>query len=355
MPELPEVETIRRQLQNSLLGLELIQVEVLHEKSWHNIDDLPVVGCEVIGIRRLGKALILDLTNNLPDKGFTPKDDVLQNLNRLSLVVHLKMTGQLVYEEENQKLEVKSQNSGVSDKEEGNELIVKRIAGGHPTGDFVGKLPSKHTRVIIKLKAKSQKSEAFSFDSSEPSAEQKYPEIWSPSSRVFNLYFNDQRLFGWIKALRTEEVAELGFIKKLGKEPWDLSLSEWLKICSKSKKSIKLLLLDQDKIAGIGNIYANDGLWEAGIDPLRPANSLSSKEVERVRMGIIRVLEDGIKYGGASISDYKHLDGMGGQYQHHVRVYGREGQTCNRDDCDGVIEKTKLGGRGTFWCPVCQG
>lgn len=211
----------------------------------------------------------------------------------LLLGFHFKMTGQLIYEDGG-----------------------KRIVGGHPTEDFVNKMPSNHTRVI------------FNFDKG-------------------TLYFNDQRLFGWVEI-------NPKFVDKLGPEPFEIDEKKFVELVCKRKKPIKLVLMEQDVISGVGNIYANDACWEAKVNPRRLANTLTAKQFSDLYKGMIKVLEEGIKYGGATAADAKYIDlhGLGGHYQDHFRVYDREGEECLRGD--GIVHKFVLGGRGTYYCPKCQ-
>jgi formamidopyrimidine-DNA glycosylase len=111
--------------------------------------------------------------------------------------------------------------------------------------------------------------------------------------------------------------------------------------------------MEQEVLAGVGNIYANDALWEAKVNPRRPANALTAKQYSELYKGLTRVLKEGIEYGGASYSDYVNAEGLGGKYQEHFRAYSREGEECLRND-GGVIHKFDLGGRGTYFCPKCQ-
>ncbi len=288
MPELPEVETIRRQLEKVLVNQEIVGVNVLSNKTFSGNSKL-MFGKRILGVVRRGKALVIEIGGGVVEYG---------------LLIHLKMTGQLIYE-----------SSGGKD----------RVVGGHPTKDFVSNLPSSHTRVVWEFEDLSK------------------------------LFFNDQRLFGWVKLVRWEEVDNEKFFLRLGKEPWGMSDDEFRKILN-SSKSIKVRLMDQDKMAGVGNIYANDALWEAGIDPRRSAKSLNAKEAKSLRACVIKVLDEGIMYGGATAMDkkYVNLDGLGGTYQDHFRVYQREGERCLRVGCSGKIKKTMIGGRGTFYCPICQ-
>ena len=111
--------------------------------------------------------------------------------------------------------------------------------------------------------------------------------------------------------------------------------------------------MDQNKLAGVGNIYANDALFLAHIDPRRPANTLTQKEITALYKSINQVIAKGIQTGGASESTYRQLDGFLGSYQKHFLVYKKEGEKCP-NQCGGIIKKIKLGGRGTYFCPSCQ-
>lgn len=274
MPELPEIETVRLQLQQVLLGQKLVKVIVNSDKTVQG-DISAIENKKVINIRRMGKVLLINFGENL-DLGF-----------------HFKMTGQLIYEENG-----------------------KRIVGGHPTEDFLNKMPSPHTRVI------------FEFD------------------RGF-LYFNDQRMFGWV-ALNPK------FVDKLGPEPLQISASQFVSRVSKSRRPIKLVLMDQTVISGVGNIYANDALWEAKISPYTSASQLSVSQLTDLFEKVKLVLKEGIKYGGATAADAKYIDlrGLGGHYQDHFRVYDRTGLPCLR--CKTKIKKEFMSSRGTYYCPECQ-
>lgn len=283
MPELPEIETVRLQLQRVLPGMVVRKVQVLHGKSLQG-DPALVEGKKVQAIRRRAKLLLVDLEEGIV------------------MAIHFKMTGQLVF----------VGRGGDS-----------RVVGGHPTTDFVGPLPSTHTRVIFHLSGG-------------------------------KLYFNDQRLFGWIKIGKKDKIEKEKFLQSLGPEPFDITQKQFVDLVSKRKKPIKLVLMDQQVISGVGNIYANDACWEARVNPRRLANTLTAKQYRDLYAGLTRVLKEGIKYGGATAADAKYVDlrGLGGHYQEHFRVYEKEGQMCSRGD--GIIHRLTLGGRGTYFCPQCQ-
>jgi len=283
MPELPEVETIRKQLSTVLKGRIIKKIDVLRNKSFIGNPDV-LKGWVVDDIGR--KAKVLEIY-------FKGKNDLV--------IVHLKMTGQIVF----------------ADKD-------KRTVGGHPTSDWVNALPSKHTRVIWTFKDGSM------------------------------MYFNDMRVFGWMKLVKkdTYEIVANGKPPDVTDKEFNF---EYLKrVLSGSSKAVKLILVDQEKIGGVGNIYANDALFLARVMPTRSANTLNDIEVKRLEKSLKKVISLGIKYGGSSAADEKYVDifGLSGKYQEHFLVYERKGQGCPR--CGAQIEKIRLGGRGTYYCQICQ-
>ena len=297
MPELPEVEVLREQLQKTVVGKEIADVQILRKKSFQG-DPKEIIGRKIKEVKRRAKILIMELGSK---NNSTGKQN---NKSAIYLLVHLKMTGQLVFKS--------------SSKARG------RIVGGHPTLDWVKKLPGKHTRVIIKFKDKTK------------------------------LFFNDLRVFGWLKIVKGGENLNQELSNFIGIEPLtkEFTVKALSNLLQNKKKAIKLMLMDQKLIAGVGNIYANEALWEAKILPQRPAQSLTLKEVKNLHKSINKVIDLGIKYGGASESDYRQLSGLGGKYQEHFMVYKQDGKKCKR--CLAIIKKMKLGGRGTYYCPKCQ-
>jgi len=281
MPELPEVESVKLQLQKYLIGHKIENVEIRNPKIFEGKPS-DVVGAKVSSIRRFAKILSIDLSNGN------------------SLVIHVKLTGQIIYRGPN----LKAPN-----------VLSKKVVGG---------IPGPHTHVTFKL----DKGGMF--------------------------YYNDIRRFGWIKVIKTSNVEKTGFVAKLGPEPFGkLNLKYFQDVLSKTKRAIKIVLMDQAKIGGVGNIYANDALWLSQIDPKRSAQSLSAKEVGSLYAAIHKVLKSGLKYGGASELAFVTPDGLEGEYQKHTLVYGHEGQPCER--CHKAkITKYFLSGRGTYVCEVCQ-
>jgi formamidopyrimidine-DNA glycosylase len=283
MPELPEVETIRRGLQTHLVGHKIERIAVRLAKQVTG-DTQKILHAKIIAVRRFGKGLVIDLDNEY------------------SMAIHIKMTGQLIY----QKVPRVSQVSHVV------QLSNK-----------VGELPGKATHVIFYL------------------------------DRDAVLYYNDVRQFGWIKIVKTNEVGELPFFKNLGPEMLkDMSYEKFAKLLGNTKGPIKSLLMEQSKIAGVGNIYANDALFRAKIHPKRSAQSLSEDEQKELFIALEAVLQKGIEAGGSSEWSYVNALGEEGSYQKIFLIYNQDGKPCPR--CGTCIQKCKLGGRGTFYCPTCQ-
>lgn len=325
MPELPEVETVVQQLNKALKGRVVGKVEVMREKSAQS-DLSELAGKRIGGVKRFAKYIVVELENNeqktINNEQKTENRKLVTKRNNLNLLIHLKMTGQLVWWEARE--ELKTPNSKLKIKESTMHLDKRQVVGGHPTRDWVGELPSKHTRIVAKF-----------VDGS-------------------TLFFNDQRVFGWWKIIGIQDLRFL--IQALPPDVIDPGFTvEYLEdVLSRSRRAVKLVILDQAKMGGMGNIYASDALWMAGIDPQRPANKVKKKEVELLHNAMVEVLNKGIELGGASYSHFVDTEGLGGSYQDHFLVYDREGEKCLRKWCRGVIEKIKLGGRGTYFCPKCQ-
>jgi formamidopyrimidine-DNA glycosylase len=233
------------------------------------------------------------------------------------------MTGQLVISEVQ-----RDKGTQVQGKHRENVYPPVNI---HVSQDKALDLPNKWTHVIFKLKIQSAKRK----------------------TKELILYYNDIRQFGWIKIVKSEEISRDSFFKSLGKEPLkDLTLDDFSDLLKNRKTSIKQLLMDQSCVAGVGNIYANDALWEAQIDPRRESCSLTDEEQKTLFSAVEDVLSEGIERGGASETNYINVNGGNGSYQEVFRVYKKDGKVCPR--CGGVIEKIRLGGRGTWFCPGCQ-
>lgn len=168
--------------------------------------------------------------------------------------------------------------------------------------------------------------------------------------------FTDHRRFGLMTIVGTEALSSHRLFKDLGVEPLsnDFNGDYMTKVLKGKKTSIKAALLDQRVIAGIGNIYACEALFRAGVSPKRKAASVSAEKREALVAAIKAVLADAIKAGGSSLRDHKRVDGELGAFQHHFAVYDREGKPCSGRGCRGTVKRIVQGGRSTFYCPGCQ-
>ncbi len=251
-------------------------------------DPKNIINAKVEKVERFGKGLAISLDNDY------------------CIAIHIKLTGQIIY----------------------NDLAFVRNRNIHLSQSKVGVLPNKFTHVIFNL------------------------------DKEAKLYYNDIRQFGWIKIVKISDLKTLPFFKDLGPEPIPssgqpaLTLEQFENILSKSSLSVKVLIMDQKRIGGIGNIYANDALFLAGIDPRRKAEEITKTEAKKLFEAILEVLNKGLKYGGASELTFVNAVGEEGEYQNHFLAYGKKGQKCPQDGS--IIQKIFLGGRGTFFCPKHQ-
>jgi formamidopyrimidine-DNA glycosylase len=318
VPELPEVETVRGGLQRLLPGLVVAAVDYDWDKSFPNA---PVdvraflVGSKIQEVRRRAKVLLIDLSS-----GYT-------------LVVHLKMTGQLVYIKEGHTPPLSSEmNSELSlhplkfpRSARAADISEVRFGAGHPNDSLVGELPDKSTRVTL---------------------------AFTDGSRLF---FNDQRKFGWMRLMPTAEVPNIDFMKRVGPEPLEADFT-WqvlsTRLARRLKTSIKAALLDQSVVAGIGNIYADECLWGSKIHPASMVGNLSDKDVKTLHSQLQAVLRLSIEKGGSSNRNYVNAEGKKGSYMEFANVFRHEGQPCPR--CGTTIIKLKVAGRGTHICPKEQ-
>jgi formamidopyrimidine-DNA glycosylase len=289
MPELPEVETLKRQLK-VLRGKKIKSVKIGWPKMVQPFSvrqfQSRVSGRSIDSIKRRAKTLIFGLDN------------------KSYLAVHLRLTGQLIFQPSGDKL---------------------LIAGGHPQEGGTDNLPNKFTHIII----------TFSDNSV--------------------LYFNDMRKFGWMKLMSQIELDE--YSSRHGYEAVSASftLDKFKGLINRyPNRKIKQLLLDQKLIAGIGNIYADESCFYAKVLPWRVVDTLSDSEIKKLFEGIKNILKLSIAKKGTSFKDYVHVDGNKGGFVPYLNVYGRQGEKCKRGKCCGVIQKTRLAGRGTRFCACCQ-
>ena len=285
MPELPEVETIRRDLLKKIKGKKIIEVKIKKSSmvKGSTISFIRKIKNQKINdIKRIGKLLIFDLGKNI------------------NILVHLKMTGQLVYK------------NG-----------AKSVAGGHNIPKNNNKLPNKYSHIII---------------------------YFSDGGK---LYFNDLRQFGYMRLVDDKQRDKV--IEKFGIEPLtkNYTLENFKKVFLKRQGILKAVFLNQQLLAGIGNIYADEICFAAGILPSRKVNKLTKQEVEKLFLVSEKIIKQAIHMRGTTFNDYVDADGNKGNYFKLLKVYGREGKKCKR--ClHGKIKKIRLVGRGTHFCSNCQ-
>ncbi len=273
MPELPEVETVVRELRPLLVGRRLGTVRRPTGQSlrrpWLPAWDRALAGQIVWAVTRRGKWIVCALEG----------ED--------SLVFHLGMTGRLTV-----------------------------APAGAPT--------EPHTHLVIDLDGGEQQ-----------------------------LRFRDVRRFGSATLVRSAaKLAELFDAAGLGPEPFELARADWARRLAGTTRAVKAVLLDQQVVAGVGNIYADEALFEARVHPARPADRLSAPEAERLRKAVVTVLRRAIDRRGSTIRDYVGGSGQPGGYQDEFRAYGRTGEPCRR--CRAEIVRVRLAGRSTHFCPRCQ-
>lgn len=287
MPELPEVETIKVGLAKLLPGKVIKDVWYDWDKSFPNAPaDVAkfLVGAKVEKVRRRAKVLIIELSGGW------------------ALIIHLKMTGQLVFVGQNQ-----------------------RFGAGHPGKDMVGELPAKTTHVILDFTDGSK------------------------------LFFNDQRKFGWMRLMPALEIPEIDFFKKVGPEPLDadFTVDKFIeRLMRRKNTSIKAALLDQTVIAGVGNIYADESLWGAKIHPATPVSQVTKTKLVLLYNSLRDVLNLSIQKGGSTDRNYVDAQGKKGSYLSFANVFRKQGEPCPR--CGTPIEKIRVAGRGTHICPKEQ-
>lgn len=285
---------------------ELPEVETLKLGLQKHVVGKTIESVEVIDKKLLSGDPDLIVGGKVKDVRRYAKGIVIDLSNKYSIAFHIKLTGQLIFRDDSNR-----------------DLDVMK-----PTP---AKVPNKFTRVVLHLSSKSE------------------------------LYFQEVRGFAWMKILKTVDLKTLPFFKTLGPEPIPspgsgtplLTLDLFEQIVKKSNLPIKVLLMDQQKIGGIGNIYANDGCFDAKIDPRRKAKTLSSSEIKTLFDSILKVLNKAMKFRGSSELNFVDVLGQLGEYQKHFLVYGRKNKPCTRED-GGVVKKIYLAGRGTFYCEVCQ-
>lgn len=290
MPELPEVETIRLALDKSLSQKKVLEVKVLKPRLIRgmSVDDFVDFLSGKVVLAVNRRAKLLLIS-------FVGSKKTLQ--------IHLKMTGQLIYVDGND--------------DEG------RVYGGHPAPDFSSDLPGKYSYVI------------FDFED---------------GSRLF---YNDMRQFGYFKLVSPTLQAEV--MSSYGVEPLsdEFTIELWDELLDNgARRVLKAFLLDQSKVAGLGNIYVDEVCFASQVLPMRRLESLNGTERKSLLNSIRSILKKAVTLGGTTFRDYRDSQGNRGNYSDELKVYGRANKPCLR--CSGIVEKVKLVGRGTHYCVGCQ-
>jgi formamidopyrimidine-DNA glycosylase len=268
MPELPEVETIVRDLRKNVTGSEIKAVRFLNNSVWRNAkpESRTLIGRKIEEVGRKGKHILIHLSGGR------------------TLVVHLKMTGRLTYE-----------------------------GGGSPV--------AKHTHLILILNGGEMR-------------------------------FNDIRRFGYLDLAKSSQLDDMDYLRQLGPDPLMISEQEFTEIVRGRRKMIKALLLDQNVVSGLGNIYSDEALFAAGIYPARVSSRISKVRAGRLHHVIVKVLKAAIRARGSSVDDYVDGSGKRGSFQNYLKVYGRGGEPCVK--CGTTIKRRVIGSRSAHFCPRCQ-
>lgn len=298
MPELPEVENLRIGLVKAIKGQKIKKVEVRKPKLVSGKGTLRTASKTKQNefMKELKGAKILDIDRRAKNLIFKLSNDKI-------ILVHLKMSGQFVYKPNNK---------------------TKGVDGGHPIELSETELPNKHSHVIFELEKGV-------------------------------LYYNDTRMFGYLLYYKNNTHFEkAGHFETLGLEPLSpLFTEKYFKDKLKNKTGkIKAVLMDQKIVTGLGNIYADESLFESNIRPDRSPSSLKDVEVQKLHKAIVRILKRAIDVGGSSVATYRLLDDTRGNYAREHKVYGKAGLPCVK--CKKTLLKTVIGGRTTVFCETCQ-
>jgi formamidopyrimidine-DNA glycosylase len=298
MPELPEVENLKRGLEKYIIGQKIVSVKVSKPKLVSGKGTL----------RKASQKKVTEFEQALKGEKFSKVERRAKNLIFHTnfgkiILAHLKMSGQFVY------------------KPKGEKATVN---GGHPIELSEKELPNKHSHVIFELEKGT-------------------------------LFYNDTRMFGYLLYFPSLASFEKeNHFEFLGVEPFDKKFTlEYFREALQNKKGkIKSILMDQKIVTGLGNIYADESLFEARIRPERSASTLKKQEIEKLFKAIVRILKLATDVGGSSVATYRLIDDSRGNYAREHKVYGKDGKNCPR--CGKPFKKIIVSGRTTIFCPNCQ-
>lgn len=311
MPELPEVETTVKGLRKNVTGLKIRHVwtdlSTKDKRQRENVANplyfkffrKEVTGRKIISVERRAKNILINLNN------------------RKTILIHMKMTGHLLYG--------KYINPSLRPP-----LTKGRVGVGWIPQDIKSPLGDPFNRFVHII---------FNFTNGK------------------SLAFSDARKFGKMTLVDTYKIHESKHLNNIGPEPLEkqFTIENFKsKIIKKSKGKIKTVLMDQSIIAGIGNIYSDEILWKAGVHPEKRVLKIKETEIKKIFKAMKEILKKGIYFGGDSMSDYRNIDGLPGQFQLKHKAYKRNGKRCEKKGCFGIIEKKKINGRSAHFCPVHQ-
>ena len=286
MPELPEVEIVKRSLLKTAYKAKIIDIKVINKNLRYKVSTrllTQIINKKILKISRKSKYLIFHFHNIL-------------------LLVHLGMTGKF--------------------------LIIR-----------------KKDKYIFKT--------SYYYDLN---ILPKHNHIHLTLNNGLVLIYNDVRRFGFFKIYKKKKINEISFLKKLGPEPLSFYFNEkyFYKFIKNKKKNVKNLLMDQNFVSGLGNIYVNEALFMSKINPLRSCNKLNIKKIKNLIFNIKKILKISISKGGSSIKDFGNIEGKKGQFQQYFHIYGKENDNCSRISCRGKIKKILISSRSSFYCSICQ-
>ena len=287
MPELPEVEVVKKSLKKTINHLTFKKIEILNKFLRYQIDEKlmkKMIGSKILSVNRRSKYIFLKLDNNY------------------TIIMHLGMTGKIT----------------ISD--------------------------SKNNK----------RRSSFYFDLYDDKPEHNHA-IFQFNNGV-KIIYNDVRKFGFIKIEKTKKLLQNSHLKKLGPEPLSKKFDSkyFINFIKKRKIGLKDLLMNQNFVAGLGNIYVNEAIFLSKINPRIKAYKISNKKITDLIRNIKKLLKKAIEEGGSSIRDFNNTDGQEGNFQQFFNVYGRKGEICRRLKCEGKIKTIRISKRSTFYCDKCQ-
>ena len=356
IPELPEVETVRRELAPWLTGQVITRAARVHAPSSPKYADIDVaLGKRIVEVKRRGKFLLLPLVDSTGEQSW-------------ELIIHLGMTGVVkrvadvmvdtaITTGANQtSANQTSANKAGTNKAGTNKVDAKKVDTKKVDTDDDNAVTDLSDDVVIADVV--HNNDCDDKDDVDKDVVDKYVrvrlELRSDTGEVSHLLFEDMRRFGRFLVVSEGDYSTLPTLRSMGAEPFDEALTEarFWQMLQNSKTAIKTYLLSQRPVAGVGNIYADEALWEARIHPKTPAFRISKKHASALLVALREVLAKSIELQGTTLRDYRTVNGEVGQFASYLRVYGKTAEPCPR--CGHPIERLMIGGRSSHLCPACQ-